>query len=391
MSVPLLAQFKGDGYYRIQNNSERKRYLSIANNKIDAANKSSLESGKAGNVFALKMIDNPVSDPSTIIYVIKEKDGYTLEAQGMNTLKLTGGLTLKVYSDKNGKGDWLYGTKAGNSRYLLDSDLTDGYIRVVGSAERNLPQAYWTFKPIDQTNEYFGITPEITIGDKYYTTLYASFPFELSDGMKAYYVSNDNTADRGDAAEIKEIGKKIPAATPVIIECSSQDPANNIVTLLAPDQNPSGIKGNKLQGIYFSFVKYKKAPEENTNSEFVKIKNVKEYDAATMRVLGVNNGKLSLVKASDDQLIVTNIGKYLPANKTYYIVSASAPESLTLYDSTGYQEQIAGINNIINDEQPSTKRGIYTLTGIKVREDNTTDNLLQKGIYIINGKKTIIR
>ena len=104
MSVPLLAQFKGDGYYRIQNNSERKRYLSIANNKIDAANKSSLESGKAGNVFALKMIDNPVSDPSTVIYIIKEKDGYTLEAQGMNTLKLTGGLTLKVYSDKNGKG-----------------------------------------------------------------------------------------------------------------------------------------------------------------------------------------------------------------------------------------------------------------------------------------------
>ena len=388
MSLPILAQFKGDGFYRIQNNSERKRYLSIANRKIDAVNKNALESGKAGNVFALKMIDNPVSDPGSIIYVMKDGDGYTLEAQGMNTSNLTGGLKLKIYTTS--KGDWLYGTKSGTSRYLSDSDGTDGYIKVVGSSDRTKSQAYWTLKSIDQTNEYLGITPDITIGDKYYTTLYVSFPFELSDGMKAYYISNDNTAAGGGLAELKEINKKVPAETPVIIECSSQDPANNKIIPLKPNQSPSQISDNKLKGVYFCYIKMssKDPTKENENQEFTAIKNAVEYDAKTMRVLGLVDGKLGFVSATDDQLVVTNKGKYLPANKAHLIVNASAPKSVELLSPPDYQ---AGISNVVVDERPSsTKRGIYTLTGIKVREDNTTDNL-QKGIYIINGKKITIK
>ena len=109
---------------------------------------------------------------------------------GVNTSKLTGGMTLKVYTTD--QGDWLYGTKAGTSRYLTDSNVADGYVKVVGSNDRKKPEAYWTFKPVDQVNEFIGVTPDIKINDKYYTTLYASFPYELSDGMKAYYINNDN-------------------------------------------------------------------------------------------------------------------------------------------------------------------------------------------------------
>ena len=348
IALPTMAQITGNGYYRLQNNNSKKRYLSIANNKVDETNKSALLNGSAGNVFALKMVSDPISDPGSIIYIIKESDGYTLEAQGMNTSKLTGGMTLKVYTTD--QGDWLYGTKAGTSRYLTDSNVADGYVKVVGSNDRKKPEAYWTFKPVDQVNEFIGVTPDIKINDKYYTTLYASFPYELSDGMKAYYINNDNIDEGGNLAEIKEINKKVPASTPVIIECKSQDPADNKVTPLMPNQAPSKVSGNKLKGVYFCFIKYRKEPEENTNLN--EIKNVVEYDAATMRVLGVKDGKLSLVKASDDQLVVTNIGKYLPANKAYFTVASSSADNILLLDKEGYDEAI----KTITDNQATYKR-----------------------------------
>ena len=69
----MLAQLNGDGYYRLQNTSKYGRYLTISNNKIDETNKNAITGGNEGNVYGLKTINDAVSDPSSIIYISKDK------------------------------------------------------------------------------------------------------------------------------------------------------------------------------------------------------------------------------------------------------------------------------------------------------------------------------
>jgi hypothetical protein len=394
--LPSYSQLNGDGFYRFKNRGSHQRYLTISNNKVDKVNKDKLSDGKEGNVFGLKTLTDPISDPSSILYVSKEGTSeyeYIFEAQGINPLNFLkdNGATLKIYP-KNG-AYWIYATKGGVTRYMADNDGSDGYIKVVGSGERDKEHSYWYLEPVNQTENYLGIKPESTIkvGDKYYTTFYAGFPIKLSEGMKAYYVGRSNTSKiaADQIAEIIEIKDIIPTATPVILECSSLNPADNKVTPLPLKDSPTAISDNHLVGVYFCFAKMKAmSNEENTNSAFLEIRNVVNYDPSTMRVLGEVNGKLALVVAKDEQLVITDQGRYLPANKAYFTIDKADAEAtangIKLVDTATY---IAGIDNIKVDEK-AKKPGVYTLTGNKVKSDNSTEGLA-KGVYIVNGKKVI--
>jgi hypothetical protein len=61
---------------------------------------------------------------------------------------------------------------------------------------------------------------------KYYTTLYVPFAFTLSNGVeKAYVVSAINTDGTLETVEFAN-GETVPAGTPVILECSSNEASN---------------------------------------------------------------------------------------------------------------------------------------------------------------------
>lgn len=64
--------------------------------------------------------------------------------------------------------------------------------------------------------------------------------------MRALYISELKSSG---AAIYKEIKGIVPAKTPVIIECSSKDPAKNKLKIEAT--SPSSIKDNLLTGVYF--------------------------------------------------------------------------------------------------------------------------------------------
>ena len=229
----------------------------------------------------------------------------------------------------------------------------------------------WSINPINDKN-YLGIDPEVTVGNKYYTTFYAGYAIQLSSGMKAYYVREVN----GKAAELVEIGSDIvPEETPVIIECSSNTPASNKVTPLV--SGGTKLNDNQLKGVYFSYVSLngRRTAEDTSNKYYTKLKNAIE-NKSTMRILGVVDGKLSLVKATEANLYMK---KYLPANKAYIEVKSSADSNLTLLAGDAYKEA-TGINEILLNEE---SQDVYNLKGQKVP---STDNM-PKGIYIINGKK----
>ena len=344
-AIPLLAQLSGDGYYRIQNTSSYERYLTISNDKIDDTNQNAIISGSEGNIYGYKTITDPICDPSSIFYISKDNastanNAYNIQAQGINPFGFlqNNGAELKIYPD--GDNYFIYGSKGSITLFLVDNNGSDGYIKVArkGAYPQN---QNWNIRPVDGTTEYLGIAPDpnIKVGDKYYTTFFADFPFELPEGMKAYCVCNYTFKTGDGIAELKEIAGKVPAKTPVIIECSSLDPADNKVTLLTSNDAPATISGNKLKGVYFCYAKMKgNTEQENTSPNYQGIKNVINYDSKKMRVLGLVDGKLALVIASDDQLVITDQGRYLPANKAYFQFTESVEGDILLLDKEDYEK-----------------------------------------------------
>ena len=397
MFFPLFAQYSGEGFYRIKNRGEAGRYISVQNDKVSEESKNiDLSSGTAANaaIEALQLVKSREGNPGTILYVKGNESGFTLEAQGMSTQELLekiGQRNMKL--QMNSKNE-LFATYQGMQADLIDFGYDypitwDSHCAVVGTSyirqlETGYRQyAFWDFKKIDNENEFFGIDPNegIEVGGKYYTTLFTSFAYQLRDGMKAYYIDQhiyDTNLVKEPIAELKEITDgKIPAATPVIIECSSDNVANNKTTLL--DETLTPISGNELKGRVFCFVP--------TEREDQSMKNALQFNQNTMRVLGVVDGKLAFVANNSAALSKG----YIPANKAYLPISstfaASTANGIKLLLPSEYA--VAASIKAVTSEEPA-KEGIYTLTGTKVKYTNSTDNL-PKGIYIINGKKQVIR
>ena len=370
----IYAQLNGNGFYRLQNKSTG-RSVTVINDRIHMDSKAevmdALKNTTSVDVYALETKKETVSDPASIVYLenVSGKE-YNIKGQGMYTKTLTAGRTLKVY--QTGNYYELYATEDGFTVYLKDNNFasgnTAGYCTVATGENGN---CVWSINPINDNN-YLGIDPEFTVGDKYYTTFYAGFAIQLSSGMKAYYVKEV----KGKAAELVEIGSDIvPEETPVIIECSSNSPSNNKVTPLV--SGGTKLTGNLLKGVYFSYVSLngRRTAEDPNNKYYTKLKNALE-NKGTIRILGVVDGKLSLVKATEADLYMK---KYLKANKAYLEVINTAESNLTLLEGDAYNEA-TGINSIrLNEES----QGVYNLKGQKVP---STDDL-PKGIYIIDGKK----
>lgn len=388
------------GFYRIQNKGAAGRYISIQNTKVsDEAKSINYSSGTSVNtaVEALQLIraKDKDSDAGTILYITGSNNGLTLEAQGMNTQKLLNNLNqgdLKL--QKGSKGE-LYTSVSGYSIYLLDYGFTypatmtstcgvatsSWITKELETDERNY--ALWTLKKIDNVKEFFGVKPSegIQIGNKYYTTLYTAFAYQLPENMKAFYIDQYNYSGTP-IAELKEItDRKIPALTPVIIECSSNNASDNKVVLLEEELNP--ISGNKLKGNVFCYI-----PQGN---EDPKLKNALEYQNSTMRVLASVNGKLAFVADNNSALILKNGNKYIPANKAYLPIKADYNTTTAngIYLLPPDEYAVAASINKVATNEPG-KRGIYTLTGVKVKEDGNTEDL-PNGIYIIDGKKQVIK
>jgi hypothetical protein len=359
------------------------------------------------------MIDQSevISDPGSIIYLspASEKE-YILEGQGMNTYQLSK-LYLTIFTGTEYRADgvavgstlsgayWMHGTAGGVRRYMFDTvnkldidynwdtNKVKGYacMEAAGVSKGVDAKANWYFNPIDNVNEYLGLTPEVEADGKYYTTIYCSFPIKVGEGMKVWtikeYTKNNNLAE---AAQIVEVEDGIvPANTAVIIECKSKDPADNKVTLLTAAEVSGKKLTTVLEGRYFSYIP-RATDGLGENTDMAELKDALPYTPAQMRVLGSVDGKLSLVKPSengkDKQLVVTNSNKYMLPNKAF-LWFANLPEVITL------TTEALSIRTF--GEEKAQNTDIYNLQGQKVANKGTSMDELPRGLYIINGKKVI--
>ncbi len=345
-----------NGFYRVQN-TKTDRYISIQDNNPSNYNLNiSTQRVSMAGIRTIKPWNKVSTMPSTIIYVRQHGGNeYDLECQGTSIHEISGNLvfvTLTLQSDGSYKAS---GSYKGFELTISDAseDGDEKYLKNSSTSTQN-----WWAKPINSDN-YLGIDPDVEVGGKYYGTIYASFPYKLaSSGMKAYYVSEAS----GSGFKMEEIEGVIPAATPVVIECSSSDPANNQVEPVDIDA-ASLYTLNKLNGVYCDMA---------TPSRF----NAKYYDSSIHRVIGSSGGKLAFVKASGSDL---TDGSYLKANKAYLVVPSNASDVLTMDGETGI--------STVKADDTTAKQGTYTLTGVSIPEGVTP----RPGVYIKNGKKVVIK
>lgn len=374
-TAPACAQLNGDGYYRVQNVTTG-RYISLVDNKSNT--EVATTEPDMGALISIMNFENVVDDPSTIIYIeyqgvnSSSNNYYNLYAQGVDVYSI---LSYWVYIMPYTKaGDYYgkyraWGEAYGSNFYICDNTNTT---KEESTILCNSTNKYWDILPVsaDSEDNYFAVTPTLNVGDKYYAVLYCSFAYKAaSDGLRFYYVSKIS----GDRALYSEIEGTVPAGTPVIVECSSADYSDNRLEIVSSDD--SAPTDNLMSGVYFHSYKTKHV-------------NLTMYDSETMRILGIlSDGSIGFYKADESDFTYTysaETGSF-PANYVYLNVSSDDSDELALVDI------VSGIKGIAAEtSSASGKAGIYTLTGIKMGE-SLEDTDLQPGIYIVDGKKTMIR
>ncbi len=140
-------------------------------------------------------------------------------------------------------------------------------------------------------------------GDKYYTTLYTDFAYTLPDKVTAMKVTAVSEAG---VAKTEKISGTIPAQTPVLLVCESD---NLTQTLKLSTENGSAVTGNLLEGPEFLINKYEmKTSQVQTLFDFAKEvleettynNYVKEYEHLMAKNAGTVNNKYFFGLPADD-------------------------------------------------------------------------------------------
>ncbi len=369
------AQLSGAGYYRVKNVSTG-RYMSLSDDHSRGVDFNSC-TADCGAMQTSKIMDNIYSDPGSIFY-LDHIDGVSYNVVGQGT-SLHDIINYYIYISPVGSYYKIYQEQKGQRITLSDFDDVEedeSYVATLGG------KTTWYITPLNTTDNYIGVKPTISVGDKHYAAVFAGYPYTLGAGMKAYYINK--VIENEGVVIIKELTGTIPAKTPVLIECSSTDISKNQITpVLNSDAVPSD---NLAMGVYFCLGDRWSAHYNST-----------KFDPSTMRVLSLNTYGNLAVSTSTQNLKTVMIeprgadGKHLtvtaiPANSWYIPVSSSAPSELKLVTAEQYA---TGIKDIT--VKPASLYNVYTLEGVQIKKNATSISDLHQGIYIINGKKVVIK
>lgn len=377
-ALNCMAQLNGNGFYRFRNSAKTTDYICLANDKFNYTTIISTAGGglkefllnqtaavsratACATIYLQTDIhlaqDANCIDPSTVVYADNTTGNYyDLIGQGTSLLSLTTGQypgTTKLYFEDitalltkvSGSGaNSLYtarvSLKASNfsladlgNRYFIDDE---GKFNI--SESNSAQEAKWYIEPVD----HFNVQPEVPYQGKYYTTIYVPFAFTLSTGVeKAYVVSaigDDNTLEIEEFAN----GETVPAGTPVILECSTNNVTNcqlipigkplsstpYLTTSNAPTASTAtNYEGtNLLKGTYFCNQDGKKTYTTKSGTATLNVSQITAPTNPQKYVLGLTaSGKLGFVKAT---------GTAMPANKAWIEYTGTAELVLPIENAT---------------------------------------------------------
>ena len=259
---------------------------------------------------------------------------------------------------------------------FVNNNTTDEYfgpeLPVTGDA------AKWILEKVDDRN-YFGVKPSANMkgrDGKYYTTLYVDFPFKIVGDVKAYTIEgvDAKNAQGYYFAKVKELaqqGDTVPAQTAVVLECNSTNPADNKL-LPTGDEKPK-TSNNRLCGTFFGgsinglTVKDGAGNDYNVTHDNIRAFNINTADS---------RNPIGFYKVKSN---VTNI----PGNKAFLVLTSTEAQAKSFvleFEDGG----TTGIETIESSKNNTDNGVYYDLQGRRV--ENPTC-----GIYIVNGKKVVIK
>ena len=238
--------------------------------------------------------------------------------------------------------------------------------------------AMWILEEVNNTN-YFAVKPSANMrgrDGKYYTTLYVDFPFKIVGDVKAYTIEgvDAKNAQGYYFAKVKELaqqGDTVPAQTAVVLECNSTNPADNQL-LPTGDEKPK-TSNNRLCGTFFGgsinglTVKDGAGNDYNVTHDNIRAFNINTADS---------RNPIGFYKVKNN---VTN----LPGNKAFLVLTSTEAQAKSFvleFEDGG----TTGIETIENSKNSTDDGVYYDLQGRRV--ENPT-----RGIYIVNGKKVVIK
>jgi len=361
----VQAQLNGSGYYRVQNyGSQRYAYLCDRKGSVDYTT----QNADVGAIQLWKDINRAYDDPASVMYIKPVgNDAVDIQAQGVGLNQIIGHYAL--ISDQGNNKYYVYASQAGVTKYLGDARTNS---KDEGLAGFNAVGNYrlWSLFAINETDNYLGITPSVNVNGKYYAPYYVSFPFRrVSAGMKVYYIKKVDT-EFGIAVMEEITSDIIPAATPVIIECSSATASENkIMPVTGGGSNPAA---NLLGGVYFCNPK--------RVSPYVGV----PFDAAKMRTLSVlADGKLGFISDPSNltKVDIEKVGNRmcLPANSSYLKVANGTPAELLMLNQADYEAYVKEHSTVnataitLSQNSASLHVGETVTLTATVTPDNTTN------------------
>lgn len=360
-----VAQIAGtleEGYYRFRNVGTH-RTLYMLDDKVTISNTS------LNDLKAFQLIGDLLRSQSDPACVMKITDGpasgsaleHNVAAQGTDFRSVFSSylkiLPMDLGSGNEGYSIWV--TKTGTKKFFGDSaPESDASATLSFTAEGY--DALWDINAVDAASDsdFFGVSPTVTAGGKYYATLMADFPFApVSDAVKVYGI--DKTDANLKAMVLKKYEGVIPAGTPVVVECAGPLPSDNRLTV-GGSGDMASVSGNLLKGVWFDF---------NVDGRV----NQTAFDQNTMRVLGETDGKLVFKK-----------GDYtsVPRNQAYMVLAGIRPLSVDEYQVMTQEEYEAlGVDAIDADETVD----VYSPDGVLLKSGVSKSEVsgLGKGLYIL--------
>ena len=342
------------GYYRIKNKVRSNPYIGFG---------TETSWNKVGLVGCSE--DAAIKDASTLIKLEKSGATYTLSTQGRYVAgQSSNSATFPTTTDESAAETFTIAPQVPGYAAFVSSNNgdgkgslhhagwggTSGIVRWEAAADAS----QWALEEATELgNGEFALQIALNeVDGKYYATTCLPFPVSLSE--EAYNVTLD-----GKKAIETAIGSDIPAGTPVLL--MSETSPTLTATILNAD--PDDVDCGALKGVLIKTA-------------------VTDLEGETPVVLAAPNGKIGFFKLAE--------GASLSANRAYIAYeegSSATPGSSKAFFENGFElggSEVTGVEAIDNGQLTIDNSAVFNLQGQRV-------NKAQKGVYIQNGRKVVLK
>ena len=369
-------------------------------------------------------------DPSTIFYLNgavtsnKTISTATMSTQGLNVSgnKMTTGTGTTFTLIDIGGAVFLITDKLdpGTRNYFnFDQTYEESSVKMIYDLKfaHDVPtdDAKWCLQPVQKnTTKGNGEMPlKISTnngGDgHYYATFYAPYDVMLPDNAAAF--TCDKWNDKGlhpikvPAKDTYGAGKYIPAGTPVIIRTSDE---SGSVTLMLPSTSTSGAPTNNIfKGSYLEMLLGADATHDVYTLGLPFISEVTNFDHDNGEITApvpeqANTGVgfyINATRNKENGAMAANWdrnNRYVQHNKIYYRATNAGTRGVEFVPVL-FEAEATDVQGVKDYSEGMLRPGnVYNLQGRCVAteemvKDGTWKNNLTPGVYIMNGKKIIVK